>query len=217
MLVWPFMQQFFSQQEIPELNYASLEKEGSGAMIGLAGTENGSTDKMSSTMDSDQIDDIDESPLSMDWETMQRLSRAFFDTYNLLSPIMDRQVFYSESLPSLASNGFSESSTSTLACLVFALGEVALSAVQGNPVGSWEGRTSGVKGGSVEKPPGLSFFNEARKRSESPSDFPGEFLRLRRFYFVVVVFSLSTGAFCLGCFVPSNLSIEIGIHHWKIR
>ncbi|KAF3067022.1 hypothetical protein GL218_08823 [Daldinia childiae] len=77
---------------------------------------------------------------------------------------MDRQVFLSEVLPAMASHGFDESSSSTLTCLVFALGEVAISAVQGAPLGRYKGRPSGIRGGTIERPPGLVFFNEARKR-----------------------------------------------------
>ncbi|KAI1079428.1 hypothetical protein F5B20DRAFT_163700 [Whalleya microplaca] len=102
--------------------------------------------------------------LNMNWETMQRLTKSYFETFNLMYPIIDRQAFQSEVLPAIAGHGLDESSTSTLACLIFALGEVAISGIQGAPIVAREGRPSGIKGGSTERPPGLSFFNEARRR-----------------------------------------------------
>lgn len=82
-----------------------------------------------------QVEGLQAGGLSLNWETMQRLTKSYFDTFNLIYPIMDRQVFLSEVLPAMASHGFDESSSSTLTCLVFALGEVAISAVQGAPLG----------------------------------------------------------------------------------
>jgi hypothetical protein len=61
------------------------------------------------------------------------------------------------------SDGFDEGISSTLVCLVFALGEVAVS-VSGEPLSTYKGRVSGVRGGTRGRPPGLAFFNEARKR-----------------------------------------------------
>lgn len=97
---------------------------------------------------------------------MQRLSKAYFDTFNLLFPILDRQFFMSDTLPSLFNRGFGQGITSTIAFLVFALGEVAIAGTEGLPihVHSHNGRPSGIRGGSKGEPPGLDLFNEARKR-----------------------------------------------------
>lgn len=104
------------------------------------------------------------SPTSLNWETLKRLSKNFFDTFNLMFPIIDRDAFNNNILPDIVSEGLEDSMKGTLACLVFALGDVAYSGSQGIPLGAYAGRPSGVKGGSVDKPPGLAFFNEARKR-----------------------------------------------------
>ncbi|SPJ82113.1 related to acetate regulatory DNA binding protein FacB [Fusarium torulosum] len=103
------------------------------------------------------------SPPSIDWETMQRLSKSYFDVINILHPIMDRQWFNSNTLSSILSNGFQEGVISSLVLLVFALGEVALTTSE-VPISAYKQRPSGIKGGTIDRPPGLAYFNEARKR-----------------------------------------------------
>lgn len=101
---------------------------------------------------------------SLTWDNMQTLSTAFFDTFNLLHPIVDRQHFVTATLPAVVAAGFDDSIEATLTHLIFSLGEVAMAGTQGPPVGSQNGRPSGVRGGSKTQPPGLVFFNEARRR-----------------------------------------------------
>ncbi|KAI0140115.1 hypothetical protein F4776DRAFT_577469 [Hypoxylon sp. NC0597] len=177
MLSWPVIQQVF-ENKVPNLDLASLEKDGAAMLLGLQGritslptniyeSHHIGTERASLSMQvpsAAQVDGIQVGGLNINWETMQRLTKSYFDTINLVYPIMDRQVFQSEVLPAVASNGFDESSSSTLACLVFALGDVAVSAVQGAPIRTHKGRPSGIRGGTTERPPGLLFFNEARKR-----------------------------------------------------
>ncbi|KAI2465576.1 hypothetical protein F4781DRAFT_20426 [Annulohypoxylon bovei var. microspora] len=175
MLSWPVIQQVL-ENEVPNLDLASLEKDGAAMLLGL---QDRVTSLPTNVYESAHIGSEGASfPLqaapgssvdgmasgSMNWETMQRLTKSYFDTFNLIYPILDRQVFQSEILPAIANHGFDESSSSTLACLIFALGEVAISAIQGAPVTTHKGRPSGIRGGTVERPPGLLFFNEARKR-----------------------------------------------------
>lgn len=100
---------------------------------------------------------------SIDWDTMQRLSKAYFDGFNFLYPIIDRQWFNSSALPSIINEGFQEGAISALVLLVFALGEVALT-TSAVPIAAYKGRPSGVKGGTADRPPGITFFNEGRKR-----------------------------------------------------
>ncbi|KAI1807632.1 hypothetical protein F4811DRAFT_446564 [Daldinia bambusicola] len=177
MLSWPFLQQVL-ENKVPSLDLTSLEKDGAAMLLGLQGRiaslptniygsphlgSEGASMSLQVPSGS-QVEGLQTSGLSINWETMQRLTKSYFDTFNLIYPIMDRQVFLSEALPAIASRGFDESSSSTLTCLVFALGEVAISAVQGAPLATHKGRPSGLRGGTVERPPGLLFFNEARKR-----------------------------------------------------
>lgn len=94
---------------------------------------------------------------SLTWDSVQVLTKAFFDTFNLLHPIVDRQAFISTTLPAMLTSGlvFDESIQSTLTYLIFALGEVAIDAYS---------HPGGVKGRTAAQHPGLVFFNEARRR-----------------------------------------------------
>ncbi|KAI5865048.1 hypothetical protein GGS23DRAFT_603720 [Durotheca rogersii] len=174
-LSWPYVQPIL-ENKVPNLDLACLEKDGVAVLLGLQGRTMSLPKSMHGSLHiggegsslpmqvphSSQVMQTGE--LNLNWETMQRLAKSYFDTFNLIHPIMDRQSFVSEVLPSIGNNGFDESSSSTLACLVFALGEVALNATQGAPLGTHKGRPSGVRGGTLERPPGLLLFNEARKR-----------------------------------------------------
>ncbi|KAG8674456.1 hypothetical protein FPOAC2_00477 [Fusarium poae] len=106
---------------------------------------------------------LDHSPPSVDWETVQRLSKGYFDVINTFYPIMDRQWFNSHNLGSIISNGFHEGIIPSLVLLVLALGEVALTTSEVS-ISAYKQRPSGIKGGTIDRPPGLSYFNEARKR-----------------------------------------------------
>ncbi|KAK3355790.1 hypothetical protein B0H65DRAFT_58038 [Neurospora tetraspora] len=104
------------------------------------------------------------SAFGLDWDIMQTLSMAYFDAINLLHPILDRHTFLTQTLPTLFKNGVDHRLQSTIAFLVFALGEVALGNYRGAPINAHGGRPSGMRGGSKSHPPGITLFNEARKR-----------------------------------------------------
>lgn len=97
-------------------------------------------------------------------DMMHRLATAYFDTFNFLYPFMDRQNFLSDTLTKVYSEGFDGDVESVMALLIFALGEVAIEGSRGNSIEEHNGRPSGVRGGSQQRPPGLALFNEARKR-----------------------------------------------------
>ncbi|KAK8056713.1 hypothetical protein PG993_001940 [Apiospora rasikravindrae] len=176
---WPFVQQFLgSSKKIAAMVEPLVKKNGAAVMLDLharatplpqdtfemAASRRGSAAPNLEVPLRNPSGGLHMDPMSFSWENMHRLSKAYFDTFNLLYPFMDRAQFQTEILSSVATNGFDESLNSTLACLVLALGEVAISGIQGNPLTTNMGRPSGIKGGSLERPPGLAFFNEARKR-----------------------------------------------------
>ncbi|KAN0122596.1 hypothetical protein V8E51_000922 [Hyaloscypha variabilis] len=101
-------------------------------------------------------------PLTKD--VMNNLATAYFDTFNFIYPFMDRQTFLSDTLSKVHSEGFDGDTESVIALMVFALGELAIDGSRGKPVEAYQGRPSGVRGGSSAKPPGIALFNEARKR-----------------------------------------------------
>ncbi|KAF8863357.1 hypothetical protein BDZ45DRAFT_583966 [Acephala macrosclerotiorum] len=97
-------------------------------------------------------------------DIMHRLATAYFDTFNFVYPFMDRQNFISDTLNKVYAEGFDGDPDAVIALLIFALGELAIEGSRGQPISEGDGRSSGVRGGSVSKPPGLGLFNEARKR-----------------------------------------------------
>lgn len=97
-------------------------------------------------------------------DLMHRLATSYFDTFNFIYPFMDRQNFISDTLTKVYAEGFDGDADSVIALLIFALGELAIEGSHGKPISEGDGRSSGVRGGSATKPPGLAFFNEARKR-----------------------------------------------------
>ncbi|KAM3074992.1 hypothetical protein ACMFMG_007545 [Clarireedia jacksonii] len=97
-------------------------------------------------------------------EVMNRLASAYFDTFNFLYPFLDRQSFFSDNLNKVYTEGFDGDVDSVLALLVFALGELALESSHGAPIATHNGRPSGVRGGEPGRPPGISLYNEARKK-----------------------------------------------------
>lgn len=101
---------------------------------------------------------------ALTYDAMHQLAMVYFNTFNLLYPFMDRQNFLSDTLGKVHSEGFNGDTESVIALLVFALGELAQQGLEGVPVEIYEDRSSGLRGGSVDRPPGLELFNEARKR-----------------------------------------------------
>ena len=98
-------------------------------------------------------------------ETMQRLIDAYFNTFNVIHPILDHDSFVADVVGPLIRNGYEDGDAQACLCLsVLALGQVAIDGVYGAPVSvSSSGEPSGIRGGTAEKPPGIDIFNEARR------------------------------------------------------
>ena len=98
-------------------------------------------------------------------ETIQRLIDAYFSTFNVIHPILDQDVFVAEVVNPLVQNGYEDGDAHACLCLsVLALGKVAIDGVHGSPISvSASGEPSGIRGGTLERPPGLDIFNEARR------------------------------------------------------
>ncbi|TKX19267.1 fungal Zn(2)-Cys(6) binuclear cluster domain-containing protein 23 [Elsinoe australis] len=98
-------------------------------------------------------------------DRIRLLADAYFDTFNVLHPILDRDTFYSDILTPVIRGGYEDRDTQAcLAMLVLALGSIAIEGVSGAPIFPNTHSTSGLRGGSIEEPPGLQIFNEARRR-----------------------------------------------------
>jgi len=101
--------------------------------------------------------------LSLD--TMQRLIDAYFNTFNVIHPLLDRDTFIAEVVTPIIQNGYEDGNVGAcLTLLVLSLGQVAIDGVYGAPLStSPTGEPSGLRGGSIDHPPGLDMFNEARR------------------------------------------------------
>lgn len=96
---------------------------------------------------------------------IREVSAAYFDTFNLLYPILDRRHFTREILDVALRAGYINGSAAGITLLlVLALGRVSIDGNSGTPISVVDDRPSGFRGGSLEEPPGLIEFNEARRR-----------------------------------------------------
>jgi hypothetical protein len=101
----------------------------------------------------------------LDEELMLKCMDSYFNTYNVLYPLLVRKDFEKHVYPDVLANGFGYGDfNSVIALLVFALGKMAYDGVWGDPIDDTNGKASGIRGGSYSRPPGLDLFNEARKR-----------------------------------------------------
>jgi len=96
---------------------------------------------------------------------MLKFANLYFSTFNLLYPLLDQEEFVAKVLPAVTARGFGFGDhESIMAFLVFALGAVAEQGTYAEPIEVAERFNSGIRGGSHSSPPGLDFFNEARRR-----------------------------------------------------
>lgn len=90
---------------------------------------------------------------------------AYFDTFGVLYPVLDEDVFMTGVVARVLQNGFVDGDIdAVLALTVFALGQTAIEGTLGGSIRSHDGGPSGFRGGSVENPPGIELFCEARRR-----------------------------------------------------
>jgi hypothetical protein len=98
-------------------------------------------------------------------ERVDEYSSAYFNTFNVLLPLLNPDDFIGGVVARLLREGYRDDDPeSVLALLVFALGQLAVEGVMGRPTSKCNDESSGFRGGTIEKPPGLGLFNEARRR-----------------------------------------------------
>ncbi|RDW79832.1 hypothetical protein BP6252_04470 [Coleophoma cylindrospora] len=94
---------------------------------------------------------------------IEGLCEAYFQSFHCICPILDRELFYSDTLPTVLKRSFSETQEgSSLVLLVLALGCITRENITGTSILS-SGRDTGIRG-TPERPPGLIFLNEAKRR-----------------------------------------------------
>jgi hypothetical protein len=90
---------------------------------------------------------------------------AYFNTFNIIFPVLNREPFMNEIVAPLLRNGYGDGDPhSVLALLVFAIGQVAIEGVFERPISVNNGQPSGFRGGTADRPPAIAIFNEARRR-----------------------------------------------------
>lgn len=98
-------------------------------------------------------------------QQIQEQCDAYFNTFNVLFPLLNRDTFMNSTVAPLLRDGYGDGDpNAVIALMVFALGQVAIEGVFERPISLIDGQPSGFRGGSIDKPPGLAIFNEARRR-----------------------------------------------------
>ena len=98
-------------------------------------------------------------------QQIQEQCDAYFNTFNVLFPLLNRDTFMNRTVAPLLRDGYADGDpNAVLALLVFALGQVAIEGVFERPISMLDGQPSGFRGGTADNPPGLAIFNEARRR-----------------------------------------------------
>lgn len=95
---------------------------------------------------------------------IREISDAYFHTFNLIYPILDRDHFVNTILNALLRESCSPGNANgIILLLVLALGQVSIDGNSGAPISMINNQPSGFRGGSLQEPPGLAEFNEARR------------------------------------------------------
>ncbi|KAK4168735.1 hypothetical protein QBC43DRAFT_341396 [Cladorrhinum sp. PSN259] len=164
MLGWPVVKQLLAsiQPQVPHIDLTTLDEDGVATMLAIHRVAHEFVPIEPFGPTSAQT--ILNMPGASILDHLRRLSEAYFDTFNSIYPILDRRYFMTQTLPTVFNDRFSATTSSTVAILVFALGEASMAGFDGPPLHIYDGRLSGVKGGSANKPPGIEWFNEARRR-----------------------------------------------------
>jgi hypothetical protein len=95
---------------------------------------------------------------------VEKFSIMYFNTFNYLYPFLDRECFFSQTLPKAMEALAQSKDETTITLLVLALGQLAHEGALGVLVTTTSNRPSGVRGGSANLPPGFSLFSKAEMR-----------------------------------------------------
>jgi hypothetical protein len=96
-------------------------------------------------------------------DMIDRLITVYFDIFNFIYLFIDKQDFISDTLTRVHIKGFNSDINLVIALLVFALGELAIESSRRNPIEVYQSRPSNIRDRILSRPPGLVFFNKAKK------------------------------------------------------
>uniref|UniRef100_A0A093UKU9 Sterol uptake control protein 2 n=1 Tax=Talaromyces marneffei PM1 TaxID=1077442 RepID=A0A093UKU9_TALMA len=155
------------------------------------------------------------------------LCEAFFSLFHPFTPFMDKHFFFSLTLGTVIKHGFSTTIETCLVLNVMALGCLAVRAYEEadfplpGTMGDHFERPAWFEA-VLEDPPGLSFFNEARKRMgflmEKNNLSSCQYYLLSAMYYTQIIRPLDSGAMlnraatCL-CFMLANR--DINYNEWE--
>jgi hypothetical protein len=109
--------------------------------------------------------DLQGQSLHLNKDYVEQLCAAYFMSFHCSYPVLDRAHICRETVPEVCRQSFGDlASRSVLVLLILALGELAREGAKGDPISDDTGRSTGVRGGTVNRPPGLLYMNEARRR-----------------------------------------------------
>jgi hypothetical protein len=92
--------------------------------------------------------------------TIRELSEAYFATFNLTSPVLDRRKYFEQTIDDVIESGFAPSTNTCIVLITLALGCWGLQAIS-----EAEKSHNGESTLHADATLGLAFYNEARKRS----------------------------------------------------
>ncbi|OLN95885.1 hypothetical protein CCHL11_05056 [Colletotrichum chlorophyti] len=170
MMAWPAVRQTLedARPRIPDLQavfwepdflFDMLERQGQGHRLPREALESITvSERISLGVPADDPRLIQLTDLSYD--VLEDRARIYFNTFNRIHPVLDRQYFLEHVLLPVIESGFGESAASTLVCFVLALAEVALADAGREPFPILRSQQNDT---TVYRPPGLAFFNEGRR------------------------------------------------------
>jgi Fungal Zn(2)-Cys(6) binuclear cluster domain len=169
-LLWPAIYTYLQRSGMPTLeDFEAISREGTSWFLALEVQKNPNTLPTNASLPSQAAGnghDLQRVQFpNLSRETMNMYTETFFNTYNVFYPLLDQEHFERTTLADVFAGGFGYGDyNSVIALLVFALGKMAYEGVYAQPVEMVENRTSGIRGGTLMRPPGLDIFNEARRR-----------------------------------------------------
>ncbi|KPI39966.1 uncharacterized protein AB675_11508 [Cyphellophora attinorum] len=97
--------------------------------------------------------------------TVRELSEAYFATFNLANPVLDRRMYFQQTMRTAISGGFGYDAHSCCVLMTMALGSFGIRAVdECRPDDLSNGHTTQSNTDGAAEPTGLVYYNEARKR-----------------------------------------------------
>jgi hypothetical protein len=127
-------------------------------------SSDGTTSSIGAIRGEEYLASIHSDWFGLSYNDIERLANIYFNTFNYLYPFMDREWFFTNTLPTALEGSKRAEEKKIITLLVLALGQLAQEGSGGTPISRTGNRCNGVRGGTADLPPGVSLFDEARQR-----------------------------------------------------